>query len=161
MIRCEMTGDWDKAVEMLKGLRNMQEKYKEIVKQISKEVAITVSDLIESQGIDMASLDAEYAKNKKERGRDGRILISSRNFVDNIEVKSITVTGSSINVKVGVLDGTTETKITNEKLAQFLEGGTSNMPKREPFKKSWEKMRTEIKEEVRKDLINAILEGLR
>lgn len=157
----EIFGDWDKFERILKNLRDNRPSYQHVIRYMGEQITETIWDLIESQSIDLEPLVKEYEFRKIKEGYDERILIRSGDFINSIQVTDIRVSGYNIEVVIGVEDGITRTGITMKELAQYLEYGTEDMPGREPFKKSWEKMQDDVKEEVSNRLKSIILEDLK
>lgn len=157
-VTSSLTGDWDKAIRVLRELQRQGNEYKEEVRKIGEEVARKVKSLIESQALDLEQLDSDYLRKKTSEGDDTRILIRTSQFINSIQVTDIQASANGINVKISVMDGTTETGISMIELASFLEYGTSKMPARKPFEKSWEEMKEEVTNEARERLSAIIKE---
>ena len=156
----EIFGDWDKFAQTLNALQDNTEAYKTVVRQMGAEIVERIWDLIESQSIDLEPLVEEYRRQKVFEGYDERILIRTGNFLNSINVTDIKVSGYDIEVKIGVDGGTTETGLSMHELASFLEYGTSKMQGREPFRKSWDAMKEDVKGEIMSQLKGIILEDL-
>ena len=156
----EIFGDWDKLEQTLKALAKNNEAYKRVIRDISEKITEAIWDLIESQSIELEPLVKEYEFRKIKEGYDERILIRSGDFLNSIQVTDVRVRGYDIQVHIGVEDGMTQTGISMKDLAYFLENGTEDMPARQPFKKSWEEIRKDVKEEVGNRLKSVILEDM-
>lgn len=160
--RSELYGDWGKLKNILHNLKDIDDEYESVIKEMGEKIAERVKSLIASQSIYLESLDTEYLAQKKSEGRDSRTLISSGEFLDSIEVINIEVKDNGIEVFIGVGDGMTETWIPMKELAYYIEYGTENQPARMPFARSWEEMKAEITNEAigrLKKEIGGILRG--
>lgn len=154
----ELYGDWDKFARILHNLKDNEPEYDEVIRSVGQKIAEKIRELIESQGIDMPALDDEYLADKVSEGYDSRILIRTHKFVDSIKLTYEEDRGDGIMVFIGVDGGTTDTGLSMQELADFIEFGTSRQPARMPFHKSWAMMEHEIMEEVSQRLL-AIIEG--
>ena len=157
----EVFGDWDKLEQTLKALQQNNRAYQNVIRQVADKITEAIWDLIESQSIELEPLVKEYEFRKIKEGYDERILIRTGDFINSIDVTDITIQGNDIRVFIGVRDGVTKTGISMQQLAEFLEYGTEDMPAREPFRKSWEEIRKDVKEEVSDRLKSIILEDIR
>lgn len=157
----EIYGDWDKFERILKNLRDNRESYQHVIRYIGEQITERIWDLIESQSLDMKALVQEYEFRKIKEGHDERILIRTGDFLNHIQITDIQVNGYDMMVHIGVEDGITKTGISMKDLAYYLEYGTKEMPAREPFKKSWDEMRNDVRSEVSERLKAIILEDIR
>lgn len=157
----QVYGDWDKFERILKNLSKNRPDYQYVIRYMGEQITENIWDLIESQSLDMQALVKEYAAKKNIEGYDSRILIRSGDFLNSIQVTDIRSDGYHMTVKIGVEDGFTRTRISMVDLGYYLEYGTRNMPARQPFKKSWEKMREDVGNEVIGRLRTIILEDIR
>lgn len=157
----ELYGEWDRLDRILHNLRDNRSEYHLVVRTVSEKISESIKALIESQSISLEPLVAEYREQKKKDGYGDKILVRTGDFVRSIQVTDITVNGYDISVKVGIRGGRTRTNISMEELAGFLEYGTSKMKGREPIRKSWDKIKEDVKAEVMSILRQIILEDLK
>ena len=154
-------GDWDKLDRILNNLKNNRRDYHAVIQDVGQDIADRIKELILTQGIQLEPLVAEYRRRKLAEGYGDDILVRTHDFVNSIQVVDIQPQGYDLDIFISVEDGMTQTGITMKELAEFLEYGTSKMTGREPFKKSWEEMKEDVKSEVSQRLKNIILEDLR
>ena len=108
----------------------------------AESVAEDVKKTVEEQKLKWAPLSPEYLKHKKDKGLDERILIATRDYLDN----GIGVYKKDNYVVVGPLPGKhKDSDLSYQDLAMFLEYGTENMPAR-PL---WRPLRAEAKEKIK------------
>lgn len=159
--RSELYGDWGKLKNILHNLKDIDDEYESVIKEMGEKIAERVKSLIASQSIYLEPLEKEYLAQKQSEGRDERTLISSGEFLDSIKVIDIEIGDDSIDVFIGVEDGMTETWIPMKELAYYIEYGTENQPARMPFARSWEEMKAEITNEAMSKLKSRIGAKLR
>lgn len=154
-------GDWDKLDNILNSLKNNRREYHDVIRDVGQDIADRIKELILTQGIQLEPLVAEYRKRKLAEGYGDDILVRTQDFVNSIQVVDIQPKGHDLDIFISVEDGMTRTGITMMELAEFLEYGTSKMTGREPFKKSWDEMKEDVKSEIMQRLKDIILEDLR
>lgn len=156
-----ISGDWDKFNQILKDLKNNRREYQDVIEDVGYKIADYIKELILNQSIHLEPLVEDYRKKKIAEGYGDRILVRTQDFVNSIDVVDIKVQGYDIEIFISVEDGMTETGISMRDLAHYLEYGTENMTAREPIKKSWEHMKSEVIDEVMSNLKNIIVEDIR
>lgn len=157
----KLTGDWDRLDRVLKGLRDNRRAYHDVIMDVGDEISERIKQLISSGELNLEPLVAEYRAQKLKDGYGDTILVRSGDYVNSIQVVDIKPKGYDMDVFISVGDGMTRTGISMQELAEFLEYGTSNMTGREPFKKSWEEMKSDIVATVEQRLKDIIVEDLR
>ena len=157
----EIYGDWDRLDRILKSLQRNRREYHDVIMDVGEEIADRIKELISSGSLNLEPLVAEYRAQKLADGYGDTILVRTGDYVNSIQVVDIEPKGYDMDVFISVGDGMTRTGISMQELAEFLEYGTSKMTGREPFKKSWEEMKSDIIAEVEQRLTAIIKEDLR
>jgi hypothetical protein len=141
-------GDWNKLQHVLNKLANNHDAYEGMIISMGEKITERIWDLIESQSIELEPLVEDYRQRKIREGYDERILIKTGDFLNSITITDINSDGDNLIVTIGVEDGTTETGLSMQELALYLEHGTETMIARQPFFRSWEQIRKEVSSEV-------------
>lgn len=158
MAKSELFGDWGKAKHIFNKLATNHDQYERVIESMGHEIAERLWDIIESQSIDMAPLQEAYRARKVAEGYDERIVIKTGDFLNSLKVTDIQSDGENMTVFIGVEDGMTESGISMQELAVYIENGTVNQPARMPITLSWEAMRADVTSEVSSRL-KAEIEG--
>ena len=155
-------GDWDKLNRILHNLSDSNNEHQDVVEDLGNEVADRIYQAISNQEIDLEPLVEEYRKRKQQAGYGNDILIRTSDYVNSIDVTDVQVQGHDIKVTIGIMDGTTETGLSMQELAYYLEYGTEDMVGRRPIEKSWEHIKEDIKAEAERrirEIIRSDLDG--
>lgn len=149
-------GDWDRFRHILVKLKHNHMQYDEVVLSMGRQISDRIRNLIVSGSLDLEPLVEDYRKTKSAEGYAGATLVRTQAFVNSIEIKDIKSDGESLTIFIGIAGGVTQTGISMNDLARFLEYGTENMIGRYPIRRSWEQMRKDVKEDVASRLVNSI-----
>lgn len=148
MSKSSLFGSWGKFQRMLTKLEENPEQYFRVIESMGEKITERLWDIIEGQEIYLEPLTKEYEFRKAKEGYDERTLIRTGDYLNSIKVIDITSSGDSLEVTIGVEDGTTETGISMKQLALYIEYGTADQPARMPFQRSWEVMKKDVEQEV-------------
>lgn len=148
MSKSSLFGSWGKFQRMLTKLEDNPEQYFRVVESMGEKITERIWDIIEGQEIYLEPLTKEYEFRKAKEGYDERTLIRTGDYLNSIKVIDITSSGDSLEVTIGVEDGTTETGISMKQLALYIEYGTEDQPARMPFQRSWEVMKRDVEQEI-------------
>lgn len=148
MSKSSLFGSWGKFQRMLTKLEDNPEQYFRVVESMGEKITERIWDIIEGQEIYLEPLTKEYEFRKAKEGYDERTLIRTGDYLNSIKVIDITSSGDSLEVTIGVEDGTTETGISMKQLALYIEYGTQDQPARMPFQRSWEVMKRDVEQEI-------------
>lgn len=108
------------------------------IEELAKDILDELREIVEKQKYKWFPLTPEYLEAKKKAGLDLRIYLATRELID----EGIGVYKKGKSIFVGPLKGKhSKSKLTYQKLAQYLEYGTENIPAR-PL---WRPLKSSVK----------------
>lgn len=151
-------GDWEELKRRVRGLSDNNSSYKDAVRNVGDGIAEKIRSYIESQALDFAPLQEEYLAAKVSQGGDPRILIRSGAYAESIKTVRDEERAMDLFMFISIEGGTTETGISMQELAEYIEYGTSRQPARLPITQSWEQMKNDVQREIG-SVIKGIIAG--
>lgn len=138
-------GDWSRVNSFLTKVANLTKSSREILEEIGNLIEIRIKQNIENQSLNLPPLTKKYAEEKARKGLDPRILIATREYVENIKVLDIKKEGNTLILFVGVPSGEKHhSGLSFAELAYYIEYGTVKSPARPAFTLTWKELREEI-----------------
>lgn len=145
-------GDWDKVEKFLNDLNdNYINNIREALERsIGKEIEVKLKENVKNQLLKLEPLSQNYLDRKVHKGLDYRVLISTGDYINNLQVEELEETEDTLTLFIGATDDKHYSGLTFAELSVIIEYGTDTQPPRPHIRLTWEKIQREIEGKVRK-----------